>query len=193
MQSAGWSVSGRGRSSPRRFWERLQDTKGRSDFEVCWIPVFRPSVSGTHSPPAPASALLTSCGCSFCRRGLMACSTPAGARPYTDSEPPVEVCAEQKSRCSWRRPSSSASLPGSYSGPALQRTANPGDADPHSRLKAPDLEGGVGLSLLHICIIRSLLIDVIVSARVLTDCHERAGELVLLFGRRQFVFERKLL
>lgn len=28
---------------------------------------------------------------------------------------------------------------------------------------------------------------------VLTDCHERVGELVLLFGRGQFVFERELL
>lgn len=131
VQSACWSVSGRGCWSPGRFWERLQNMRGRSDFDMRQISALRSRVSGTHSPSSPASALLTSCGCSSCRRGLTACSAPVGARPYTNSDPPSEVCAEQKCCCSRHRPSSSASLHGSYSDQALQRTTNLGDADAH--------------------------------------------------------------
>lgn len=40
---------------------------------------------------------------------------------------------------------------------------------------------------------RHLEADEGVALRPLTDCHERVGEFVLLFGRRQLVFEREFL
>lgn len=137
--------------------------------------------SSTHSRPAPASALGASCGCSSGRRDPATWWGPAAARPYTDPGPPGEACAGQK--C----PSSSASLLGSYSDPALQRTSSPvTEALTHAHTH---LRGGRGLPPSWggdpgPCPAPSL---------VLTDCHERVGELVLLFGRGQFVFERELL
>lgn len=75
-------------------------------------------------------------------------SLTADARPYTDSDPPTEVCAEQKCCCSWHRPSSSASLHGSYSDQVLQRTTKLSDADTHM-FKNISIGGGAKLSSLN--------------------------------------------
>lgn len=51
-----------------------------------------------------------------------------------------------------------------------------------------DIDGQLWLRLR-----RHLGADEDVALRPLTDCHERVGEFVLLFGRRQLVFEREFL
>lgn len=74
----------------------------------------------THSQSGPASALLTSCGCSSCQRARAAWRAPAAAQSCTLPDPPAWSCSEQHCCCCCCPPSS-ASLHGSYSGPVLQR------------------------------------------------------------------------
>ena len=133
--SACWPESCRGCSYPGTVWGRLEDT----DFKLLTVFTHITSKRGlkestfiagldsfnTHSQSCPASALLTSCGYSSCRRALAGWRGPAVARSCTRPGPRAGPCSEQRCCCPHCFPLSSASQHGSYSGPVLkhQQTA----------------------------------------------------------------------